>query len=177
MNATEHEELEPTAEAAADAQPADVESELQQEVERLKNENLRLIAEARNSQQRAQRELTERMRFAEADFARDLLTILDDFERTIAASEQERDEGTLLAGTKIIYDSFLKFLEKRNIVPIESVGAAFDPEVHEALLHQPSADHDAGVVSQEIARGYRLHDRVIRPARVVVSSGAEGAGA
>jgi len=164
--------------ASADSQsdaahgPADLAvDDLQREIEVLRDKNLRLLADMRNLQQRAQREREEALKYAEADFARDLLVVLDDLDRAMQASVQSDDATTLREGVRIAHEHFVKVLRSRGIEPVPAVGLQFDPGQHEALMQQPSDTSPAGTVIQEIARGYRMHNRVIRPARVVVSSG------
>jgi molecular chaperone GrpE len=163
----------PRADAADEAKPPTPEERiaaLEQQVHELRDKNLRLVAEAQNQQKRAQRERQDAVRFAEAEFARDLLVVLDDLDRTQDVVKAAEDVQSVADGVRIIHDHFLKVLGQHNIRPIEAVGKPFDPNVHEALMQQPS-EEPAGTVIQEIARGYRMHERVIRPSRVVVSSG------
>jgi molecular chaperone GrpE len=157
--------------------PADSElTRLRQEVQDLKDRNLRLLAEQRNQQQRVMREQAQALKHAEADFARDLLVVLDDLERTQASAAASADAATLAEGVRIGFEHFLKILKDHGVTPIAAQGQPFDPGQHEALLQQPSAEVPAGHVLQEAARGYRMHERVIRPARVIVSSGPGAAG-
>jgi molecular chaperone GrpE len=149
---------------------ADPLAKLQAELEQLRGENLKLLAETRNIQQRSRRELEERLRYAAAEIAKDMLPALDDLGRIIEAIEKTGDTTDVLTGLKLLKDTFLKGLRAQQIEVIPAIGQAFDPHVHEALLYQPS-DEPAGTVIQEIATGYQLNDRVIRPTRVVVSSG------
>jgi len=155
--------------------PASVEDELtalRREVEELREKNLRLLAEAQNQQKRAQREKQEALRFAESDFARELLVILDDLERTQESARTATDARAVADGVRIVHEHILKVFKARGIEPIEAVGRPFDPTYHEAMMQQPSAEHPAGTVLQEMARGYRMHERVLRPSRVIVSSGS-----
>lgn len=154
----------------ADA-PEDPLAQAERERDELKERNLRLIAEGRNQAARFQREKTEALRYAEADFARDLLVILDDLERTLESARSGADAAALIDGVRIVHEHFLKVLKDRRVEPIESVGAEFDPTYHEALMKQPSDDVPAGRVIQEVAKGYRMHERVLRPSRVIVSGG------
>ncbi len=159
--------------AAASAPPA-VESEveaLRRELAELKDKNLRLLAETQNQQKRFAREKSEALRYAEGDFARDLLVVLDDFDRTLESARTAPDAKAVADGVKIVYDHFVKILQQRGVTAIEAAGQPFDPHLHEAMLQQPSTEHAAGVVIQELARGWKMHDRVLRPARVAVSSG------
>lgn len=162
--------------AADEAQAATLTvDEVQREVEALRDKNLRLLADMRNMQQRAQREREEALKYAEADFARELLVVLDDLDRAMQAPLQSDEAAKLREGVRIAQEHFVKVLRARGIEPLNTVGAAFDPGLHEALLQQPSDTVPAGTVIQEVARGYRMHSRVIRPARVIVSSGPPSA--
>lgn len=156
---------------AADAPGGAAPLELQREVQELRDKNLRLMAEAQNLQKRTQRDKQEALRYAQADFARDLLVVLDDFERTLEAARSAADPAALADGVRIVYEHLGKILRTHGVTPIDAVGQPFDPDLHEAVLQQPSAGQPAGHVAQELARGYRMHDRVLRPARVIVSGG------
>jgi molecular chaperone GrpE len=160
----------PTAEQTPPA-PEDEATALRREVAELQDQQLRLMAELQNQQKRALRDKQEAQRYAESEFARELLVVIDDLERTLDSAKATTDAQALAEGVRIIYDHFLKVLRGRHIAPIESVGRPFDPAFHEALLQQPSADQPAGTVLQELARGYTMHERVLRPSRVIVSSG------
>lgn len=156
---------------AAPPAPEDELAALRREVEALRDKNLRALAEIQNTQKRAQREKEEALRYAEADFARELLVILDDFERTSESAKTATDVQAVAEGVRIVYEHFLKLLRSRGIAPIEAVGQPFDPALHQALMQRPSDDHPAGTVIEEAARGYKMHDRVLRPSRVIVSTG------
>jgi len=156
---------------AAEPEKAAEEPTPQQEIERLRDENLRLVAELRNVRQRAQREKQEALKYAEADFARELLVVLDDLERTRESAKTAEDLQAVAEGVRIVYEHFLKVLRGREIEPIEALGKPFDPELHEAMMQQPSEEYPEKVVTLELVRGYKMHGRVIRPAKVVVSSG------
>ena len=163
------------AQAADDA--ADAKPELtplaaaEQERDALRDKNLRLTAELANVRRRADQEKAEAIRYAEAGFAKDLLTVLDDFTRTLESAATASEVKVVTDGVRIMHEHFLKVLADHKIEPIAAVGQPFNPDVHEALLQQPSTEHAAGAVMQEVATGYRMHDRVIRAARVIVSSG------
>lgn len=162
-------DVETSAEEVEDKRPAE-EPSLEQQVETLRDENLRLTAELRNVALRAQREKQEALRYAEADFAKELLIVLDDLERTLESVKTAEDVQSVVEGVRIVYEHFLKVLRGRNIEAIEAKGQAFDPLLHEAMMQQPSEDRPAGVVLEELLRGYQMHGRVIRPTKVVVSS-------
>ena len=163
------------ADEAAEVKASAEEPSLEEQIESLRDENLRLTAELRNVAQRAQREKEEALRYAEADFAKELLIVLDDLERTLESVKTAEGGQSVVEGVRIVYDHFLKVLRGRDIEAIEARGEAFDPLLHEAMMQQPSEDHPVGVVLEEILRGYKMHGRVIRPTRVVVSSGPPAA--
>ena len=161
---------EETAEAVQEAAPEPPTPE--QQIAALEDDKLRLMAELRNVTQRAEREKQQALRYAEADFARGLLTVLDDLERTLESIKTADNVESVAEGVRIVYDHFVKVLAAHKIEPLESIGQPFDPDLHEAMMQQPSEEHDAGVVMQELARGYKMRDRVIRHTKVIVSSGS-----
>ena len=165
-------ELPSQAEPPAEPQEAPDELEtLRREVEELREKNLRSLAEQRNQQQRAEREQARALKYAEGDFARDLLVVLDDLERTRESASEAGDVPGVADGVRIVYEHFLKVLKGRHIEPIEALGRPFDPGLHQAMLQHPSDEHPAGTVMEELTRGYQMHDRVLRHSRVIVSSG------
>lgn len=157
--------------APADAPAPDEAESLRRQVAELTDKNLRLVAEMQNMQRRAAREREESLRFAEAEFARELLLVMDDLERTREAVKAGHDAAAIADGVRIVFEHFDKVLRSRGIVPIEAAGKPFNADEHEALLQEASADVPAGSVLREIHRGYRMRDRVLRTARVVVSKG------
>ena len=144
---------------------------LERERDALKEENLRLIAEGRNQAARFSRERQEALKYANGDFARDLLVVLDDLERTQKSVEAGADVKSVADGVRIVYQHFLKVFKDYGVEPIDALDSEFDPSYHQALLKQPSDAHPAGRVIEEAARGYKMHDRVLRPSHVIVSSG------
>lgn len=162
----------------SEEQRSGAESELdvmRRELGELRDKNLRLIAEARNLSQRLQREKEESLRFAEADFARELLPVIDDLLRTQETIAAEDPGGKAADAVRISIEQFMKVLRAHRVEPIVAEGQPFDPAFHEAILQQPSDSVPAGHVLKEIHRGYRMHDRVLRTARVIVSSGTPAA--
>jgi molecular chaperone GrpE len=130
---------------------------------------LRLRAEFENFRRRAARESIEARDRARAELLNDMLPVLDNLERALDAAEHH-DEGKVLGGVRMTRDMFVDLLRRSGVEEIETVGTAFDPHVHDAVLVQPS-DQDEGVVAAVLERGYRQGDRVLRHARVAVSSG------
>jgi molecular chaperone GrpE len=129
----------------------------------------RLAADFDNYRKRAAREQQSLVARAHERLVKDLLPVLDDLERALEAAEQH-EEAKLEDGVRLVHRELRGTLEKEGLVEIETDGE-FDPHVHEALLSQPS-DEDDGAILQVIQKGYRLGDRVLRPARVVISQGA-----
>jgi molecular chaperone GrpE len=138
-----------------------------QEKEELKDKLLRLAAEFDNFRKRTEREFALVRENAKADVISAVLTVLDDLDRSLEAGEQ--DPESVLDGLKIIQKSFLKSLESHGLKVMESVGEPFDPEKHDALLQVESDELDPDHVVDEHVKGYKLNDRVLRHAKVVVS--------
>ena len=134
---------------------------------------LRAKADYQNLQKRAADEQRNAIRYANADFARALLQVLDDFERTLEAADDAPETDSVVSGVKLVYEKLLKFLSAHHVERIEALGQPFDPHLHEALMQESSDTHPPDSVLREIERGYTLHDRVLRPARVVVSKAPE----
>ncbi|KPK86575.1 MAG: hypothetical protein AMJ81_00875 [Phycisphaerae bacterium SM23_33] len=131
----------------------------------------RVSADFINYQKRVQRDITEARDFANADLIRELLGVLDDMERALqAARANHSQDDPLLAGMQLVYGKALEVLGRFGLQPIEAQGRPFDPTRHEAMMQQPSAEHQSPTVLSELQRGYELKGRVLRPARVVVSS-------
>jgi molecular chaperone GrpE len=129
---------------------------------------LRLAADFDNYKKRAARERQEYVAFANERILKELLPILDDLERALSAAEQH-EEAQLEEGVRLVHRALAALLERHGVTAIETDGK-FDPHVHEALLSQPS-EAEEGSVLDVVQKGYKLGDRVVRPARVVISSG------
>ena len=140
------------------------------ELERAKDQVLRCRAELENYRKRVARERQEEHRYAHLPLMRDLLPVLDNMDRAIEAGEQKHDAESLLEGVKMVARQLQDVLSKHHCVEIEALGGAFDPHLHEAILQQPSDEHPPGTVLQVTQTGFRLHDRVARPAQVIVST-------
>jgi len=154
------------AEFSSDTSP--LPEKLQQEYEELNERFLRLAADFDNFRKRTARDLEAQVKFAIEEFAIELLEVIDNFER--AAKVESGGAGEGLAQ---IHKLFQAILERHGIRPIESVGKRFNPTEHEAVVSLAS-DRDEGTVVEEFCKGYCMHDRVIRCAKVAVSKGKEG---
>jgi len=128
---------------------------------------LRLAADFENYKKRVARERREYVALANERLIAELLPILDDLERALSAAEQH-EEAQLEEGVRLVHRSLAGLLERHGVTAIET-GGSFDPHVHEALLSQPS-EAEEGSVLDVVQKGYRLGDRVVRPARVVVAA-------
>lgn len=156
-------------EAQATAEPADDKPSLEQQLENQKNEYLLLMAEFDNFRRRTLREKQDMVKTAAEKAMKDLLPVVDDFERAIAAMDQTADIDSLREGVDLIYNKFIKYLEQQGVKPIESTGKDFDPELHDAITMFPAADESQrGKVVDTTTRGYTIHDKVLRHAKVVV---------
>jgi len=156
--------------AIAEESPED----LKRRIDALEDSLLRAKAEHQNIMRRAATERTDAVRYANADIMRAIIPVLDDLDRAIdAAAEKQASPigGALLDGVKLVRENLLKALREQGLEVIEAADKPFDPHVHEAMLQQPSDEHPAGMVMQELARGYRLRERTLRPAKVIVSKG------
>jgi molecular chaperone GrpE len=135
----------------------------------LQDRNLRLMAEFDNARKRAAREREDYVRYANESLLRELLPVLDNFDRALEAARNEPGTAALTAGVELIQRELLRVLEKFGVIPFSSVGERFDPERHEAVARVTTTDQDEMTVVGETARGYLLHGRVLRPAMVTVA--------
>ena len=132
---------------------------------------LRIQAELDNFRKRARRELDDSLKYAQLPLARDLLMVLDNLNLALNAAADNEAASSLAEGVKMVADQLINALNNHQVYAIESVGHPFDPNQHEAIQMESSEEYDANTVSREVRSGYRLHDRVIRPAQVFVSTG------
>ena len=140
------------------------------ELDQTKDRLLRTQAELANYRKRAARELQDAKRYANLPLMRELLPALDNMARAIEAAEKTHDVDSLLEGVKMVASQLEDILQRHHCVRINAVDEPFDPHIHEAILQQPSADHAEGTVIQETQTGFQLHDRVVRPSQVIVST-------
>ncbi len=153
-----------------DPSSAAVAEALREERNDLRDRLLRSAAEFDNYRKRTDRERRDLSDAVAADLMRDLLPVVDDLERAIAAAAGQSDSGTALAsGVEIIYRQLLDVMRRRGVEPIESVGRDFDPSWHEAIASEPADGHRDGEVIDELRRGYRIGSRLLRPAQVRVA--------
>ncbi|MFM8380160.1 MAG: nucleotide exchange factor GrpE [Planctomycetia bacterium] len=151
--------------AEAAAEPPSLEAQVKDAEDRV----LRAQAELENFRKRSRREYEDAQRYREIDLLRDILPVLDNVHRAIEAAEKTADVESLKAGFKMTAQQIEKLLDAHGCRTIETVGEAFDPAVHDAILQQSVADVAPGTIVGVASRGYRLHDRVVRPAQVIVA--------
>jgi molecular chaperone GrpE len=173
------EAVEPGSEAPGEAEEAPepeltVEQRLTLERDDYKDRWLRAVAEQDNVRKRSRREVGDARRFAVVELMRELLEVLDNFERAAAsaAANGGDDEGArrLRSGLELIHDRFREILDGRGLEPVPAEkGQAFDPAIHEAVMRLESEDVAPGEIVDVAQKGYRLDDIVLRPARVVVA--------
>lgn len=130
----------------------------------------RARADLENYRKRLQREMEEDRKFAAVPIVHALLPGLDGLQRAIKAAAASKNADELMAGVEMVAKQFDAALTNLGVQPIPAVGEPFDPHVHEAISQRPDAQHPPMTVVDEVERGYTLHDRVIRPSKVVVSA-------
>ncbi len=144
-------------------------AEEKQKVEKEKKEYLFLMAEFDNFRKRTVKEKSDIIKNATESAMKGILPIVDDFERGIEANKSTDDPETLRQGMELIYNKFVKFLEQNGVKPIESTGAEFNPDLHEAIAMVPVEDENMkGKVIDTPTKGYTINDKVLRHAKVVV---------
>ncbi len=144
---------------------------LRAEVEEAKDRALRVGAELDNFRKRAARQMEEERRYANIHLIRDLLPVLDNIDRAIEAAEKSDDAAGLLEGFRMVGQMLGDTLQRYHCQPIDPLHDPFDPAWHQAISQMPSEEYEANTVIVVTQTGFQLHDRVVRPAQVIVSSG------
>jgi molecular chaperone GrpE len=140
---------------------------LKKELDSLKDEFLRKAADMENLRKRLEREKNEYFKYALNELLRDLLSILDNFERALE-SQNQRDEGSLQKGVEMIYKQLFDLLVKQGVSTIEIKEKKFDPHLHQAFITEESGQVKEPQVEEELQKGYTIHDRLLRPSLVKV---------
>lgn len=144
-------------------------SKLQQELESIQDRYLRLGAEFENFKKRSERDRLSSIRFANENLLIDLLPVIDHLEHAISAAKENPAADDVVIGIKMVLKQFSDILSKSGLRQFDSLGTPFNPNLHEALSEMDSEEHDSGIIVQEYQKGYMLNERLVRPARVVVS--------
>ena len=143
--------------------------ELRRERDVLQDRLLRTAADFDNYRKRVDRERRDLAEQTAGEAIKDLLPIIDNLERALQAAAED---DPLRKGVELIHKQMLEMLRKRGVTPIEALGADFDPNVHEAVSHEESDQHREGEVMEELQRGYKVGERLLRPSMVKVAKGA-----
>ncbi|HEX7057393.1 MAG TPA: nucleotide exchange factor GrpE [Bacilli bacterium] len=157
----------------AEAPKTDLELQLEAALRKAEenfNQFLRAQADLDNFRRRTRIEKEELLKYSSMKLITQLLPIVDNFERAIAAAKDSRDQDSFAKGVEMIFRQLMQVLEQEGLKPMETVGQAFNPEFHEAVMQVESAEHAEGTVVEEMQKGYLLKDKVLRPAMVKVSS-------
>ncbi|MCD4721742.1 MAG: nucleotide exchange factor GrpE [Desulfobacula sp.] len=147
--------------------------ELKEQLASEKDRVLRLSAEFENYKKRKQRESDEFKKFANETIFRQMLTVVDNLERAISSTKENLDDKSLLEGVKLTYKEILKLFETFNVKVVEAENQLFDPNFHQAVTQEETNDFPENTVTKVLQKGYLLHDRLIRPAMVIVSKKVE----
>ncbi|MBT4694478.1 MAG: nucleotide exchange factor GrpE [Planctomycetaceae bacterium] len=149
---------------------------IEQQLSQARDNNMRLLAEIDNLRKRSQREMQQQLKYAALPVISEMLSVIDDLHRTLEASQSGGDVDAFTGGVEIVVQSFTTVLEKYECRVIQAeAGEGFDVKLHEAISMQPSDEFDTNVILAVVQQGYQMHDRVIRPSQVVVSSGPAAA--
>lgn len=152
----------------ADEQLQESEQHVNEEIKALQDRFLRLGAEFENFKKRAERDRQVLVRFSNESLLRDLLPVIDHLEQALLAANVGVDDA-IVAGVKMVLKQFEDVLGRHGVKSFHALGEPFDPSKHEAMAEQEDATVPVGQVIQEFQKGYLLHDRLVRPARVVVA--------
>ena len=157
--------------APATAQPEDDSDGLQADLDRFRDLALRSQADFENYKKRSAREKEEAIKYANSSLLEKLIAIVDNFELGLEAARAEGEKSPVFSGMSMVLKQLMDFLADSGLQPIDATGQKFDPNLHEAIAHEPSDEFPEGIVVRQTRRGYKMKDRLLRPSSVVVSSG------
>jgi molecular chaperone GrpE len=149
------------------------ESDLQSQLDEMRDKLLRKAAEFENYKRRNETELASFFKFANENLITELLPVMDDFERVLKSWNEKHDVETFKKGGELIYHKFKKVLDKQGVKEIDSTGKPFDVNLHDALLQTPTDEAEPNTVLETVEKGYYLKDKVVRHAKVIVSAPPE----
>src|SRR5437867_7280944 len=153
------------------AEPEDPMAGLQADLDRFRDLALRSQADFENYKKRSAREKEEAIKYANSALLERLVAIIDNFELGLAAAKEQGEQSPIYSGMVLVQKQLNDLLAENGLQPIEAEGKPFDPNLHEAIAHEPSDQVPEETVLRQVSRGYRIKDRLLRPAKVVVSSG------
>jgi len=175
---SENENLEQNSTAANDTdadneKQNELEENLRDEIEQLRDEKLRLLADMENLRKRSDRDRMDSIRYGNINFARDILSLGDNLSRALDAIPKDAEKTetitNLINGLRMVQREFTSILEKHGIKKIEALNQRFDHNFHQAMMEIESEEVEEGIVIQEIQSGYNMHDRLLRPSMVSVA--------
>ena len=146
-------------------------TQLQSDLERFRDLALRSQADFDNYRKRAAREKEDAVKYANSSFLERLIPIIDNFELGLSAARTGNDASSILSGMDMVAKQLVDFLADSGVQAIEAVGEKFDPHAHEAIAQEASAEVEEGRVIRQLRKGYKIKDRLLRPANVIVSKG------
>jgi molecular chaperone GrpE len=144
---------------------------LQVDLDRFRDLALRSQADFENYKKRAAREKEEAIKYANNALLDRLIPIVDNFELGLESARGTGESSPVFSGMSMVLKQLMDFLTEHGLQPVDATGQKFDPNLHEAIAHEPSGKFPEGVVIRQTRRGYRMKDRLLRPSSVVVSSG------
>lgn len=156
---------------AAQSEAEDSMAGLQTDLDRFRDLALRSQADFENYKKRSAREKEEAIKYANKSLLERLVGIIDNFELGLAAAKEQGADSPIYSGLVLVQKQLNDLLAENGLQSVEAEGKTFDPNLHEAIAHEPSNEYPEGIVVRQARRGYRLKDRLLRPAKVVVSSG------
>lgn len=142
---------------------------LETELQESKDKHLRLAAEFENFKKRTIRERSESMKFSNERILKDFLSIVDNLDRALQHAKEGSEGESLVQGVELVHKQCIDLLTRFNVTTVDAVGAQFDPVVHQAVSQVETDEHPENTVADEFQKGYRLHDRLLRPALVTVA--------
>jgi molecular chaperone GrpE len=163
-----------SASASVDTERSELEdptARLQADLDRFRDLALRSQADFENYKKRSAREKEEAIKFANSSLLERLVAIVDNFKLGLEAAKGEGEASPIYSGMSLVLKQLNDFLAENGLQPIEAEGKKFDPNLHEAIAHEPSDQFPEGIVLRQTRGGYRFKDRLLRPSSVVVSSG------
>jgi molecular chaperone GrpE len=161
----------PASDPAATDQNEDPIAGLQADLDRFRDLALRSQADFDNFKKRAAREKEDAIKYANSSLLERLTAIVDNFELGLTAAKGEGENSPIFSGMSMVLKQLTDFLADNGLQPIDAEGQKFDPNLHEAIAHEPSNQVPEGHVIRQVRRGYKMKDRLLRPSSVVVSSG------
>ena len=169
LNEEQTEALESTCCQEDECETIDETESLKQQIEDLKDQLLRNAAELENFKRRMNEERARETKYRSQSLATNIIPAIDNFERALSSIVEDENTKTFLTGFKMIHTQLVEALKQEGVEAIEAEGVAFDPTVHQAVMQEAVEGVESGMVLQELQKGYKLKDRVIRPSMVKVS--------